>query len=101
MVLPEQALISGRPAIVCAWVPPTIKQITAFAAVAAGAAGCFHRRRAVIDHPDLIEVVAAHHDLVELHIVLDAVQVDPIRSERPTLVEVDVDALRSLRDYII
>src|SRR4051812_16403185 len=59
VVLGEELLIGDRPRTVDARIAPAVEQVAAFAALAAGVTGRFGRRGAVIDDPDLAEIVNA------------------------------------------
>ncbi len=78
VVLGEELLVGLGAGPVGARVAPAIEQVAALAAAAAGVAGRLGRRRAVVDDPDLAERVHAHHDLVEVGVVGDRVEVGPV-----------------------
>ena len=80
-------------------VAPAVEEVAAAARSAAARGGRLRARRRVIDHPDLMEVMGAEDDLIELWVVADAVEVVPIRELRPRDVdEVEIDPLRPRAD---
>src|SRR5262249_15196478 len=82
VVLAEQLLVLDRAGAVGTGVAPAVEDIAALAVAAALVAGGIGRGRAVVDDPDLAELVDAQHDLVQLRVVGHAVDVQPVRLNR-------------------
>ena len=57
---------------------------------------CFLRGGAMIDDPNLVEVMSAHENLVEFRVVIHGVHMNPVTAE--VFTEVDVDEFRCLTD---
>ncbi len=79
IVLGEELLIGDRPRPVDAGIAPAVEQVAAFAALAAGVTGRLGRRGAVVEDPDLAEIVNAHQNLVKLGVIGHGVEVVPVR----------------------
>ena len=82
VVLDEELLIGGGSGVVGLRVAPTVEQVAA-------RAGGFGGGGAVIDDPDLPEVVHAEDDLVQLGAVIDRVGVVPVGPAVHDIVQVD------------
>ena len=77
-VLVEQTLLSRRSSAIRLGIPPTIKNVTALPTFAATMRCRFHRCRTVIDDPDFAQGDRTNHDLVQIGVVGDSVEMQPI-----------------------
>ena len=89
----EELLVGLRPGAGREGIAPSVEQVAPLPATAALVAGGLGGRRAVVDDPDLAEIPGAQHDLVELGVVGDRVDVAPF-GEKPTVTR------RSERAYV-
>src|SRR6185369_88237 len=96
VVLAEETLIDPGAVAISPGISPAIKNISTFAPTSASMPPGFLGRGAVIDDPDLAEVRAAEHDLVQVRVVRHRVDVHPIRVDRHTFLGVLGLAVRSV-----
>jgi len=88
LMLEVEFFIADVSSIIGLGVAPAVEEIAAVVVDASFVACCFFRSSAVVDDPDLIEVMGTNEDLVELGVVVHGVDIGPART--PVLVEVDV-----------
>ena len=98
-MLEVEFFIASVSSIVGLGVAPAVEEITAVAVHASFVTCGFIRCRAMIDDPDLVEVVGADEDLVEPGVVVHRGKIGPAGD--PRLVEVDVGELRMLTNITI
>ena len=83
IVLGEEPLIRLRAGAVGVGIAPAVEEVSPFAALSALVAGGLGGRRAVVDDPELAERADADHDLIELGVVGDRVDVGPVGDDPP------------------
>ena len=99
LMLEVEFFIVGSSMVVGLGVAPAIEQISTVSAVATSVTSSLLGGRAVVNDPDLVEVMGANENLVELGVVIHGVDIGPARA--PILVEVDVGEFRMLADNTI
>ena len=99
LMLEVEFFIAGVSSIVGLGVAPAVQEIAAIAVDAALVACRFLSGCAVVDDPNLVEVMGAYENLVELGVVVHGVDIGPARA--PVLVEVDVGEFRMLADITV
>jgi len=99
LVLEVEFFIAGVSSVVGLGVAPAVEEIAAVAVDATLVACRFLGGGAVVDDPDLVEVMGADEDLVELGVVIHGVDIGP--ASAPVLVEVDVGEFRMLTDVVV
>ena len=78
IVLVEQPLIHFRAVAIGTRIAPSVKQVAPLATAAPLVTGGLGGRRAVVNDPELAECMNADHDLVELGVVGDRIEVGPV-----------------------
>ena len=96
LMLEVEFFITGCSSVVGLGVTPAVEQIATVTVLSTLVACCFLGSSTVVDDPDLIEVMGAEEDLVELGVVIHGVHIRPAWA--PVLVEVDVGEFRMLAD---
>ncbi len=93
-MLEVEFFIAGISSVVGLGVAPAVEKIATVAVPASFVACCFFRCRAMVENPDLVEVMGADEDLVELGVVVYGGEIRPALA--PVLVEVDIGEFRML-----
>ena len=99
LMLEVEFFIASISSIICLGITPAVKEITTVTILSTLVTCCLLRGGAMVDDPDLVEVMGADEDLVELGVVVHGVDIGPARA--PVLVEVDVGKFRMLADNAV